>query len=175
MGQLFIDKYGKDTVVRALSWKQPFASLMLHGKVETRVWDSKYTGWVLICASKKGYTSREMTQICGLEQFNRIYSIFQGDHTNWSTQETGVAIAVGKLYSSESMKSKMIDPPKSIEDNQKNIAMVEAIKWACYVQPDANLYMHNYMDVQRIEPLTWYGKQGWSTLTEEFKSKIVLI
>lgn len=54
MPMKFTEKYpGAD--IRALSTKQPYASLMLHGKVETRTWDSKYLGWVLICASKQAY------------------------------------------------------------------------------------------------------------------------
>lgn len=34
--------------IRALWWKEPFGTLMTYGKVETRVWDTKYRGWVLL-------------------------------------------------------------------------------------------------------------------------------
>jgi hypothetical protein len=41
--------------IRALTWKEPYASLMLHGKIETRTWYTKYRGLVLICAGLKHY------------------------------------------------------------------------------------------------------------------------
>lgn len=63
----FLEKYG-DVELRALSWKEPFASLMLLGKIETRVWDTKYRGLVLICASKQIYTADEIRHISGDEQ-----------------------------------------------------------------------------------------------------------
>jgi hypothetical protein len=44
-----------DQKLMALSWKQPYAELMLHGKIETRTWQTKYRGWVMVCASKQPY------------------------------------------------------------------------------------------------------------------------
>ncbi len=41
--------------VRALSLKEPWASMMLEGKkkIETRVWRTKYRGKIFLCCSKK--------------------------------------------------------------------------------------------------------------------------
>lgn len=52
--------------IRALSWKEPYASLMLHGKIETRPWSTKYRGLVLVCASQKPYTEAELMGIAGV-------------------------------------------------------------------------------------------------------------
>lgn len=41
--------------LRALSWKEPYATLMLHGKVETRTWPTDYRGLVLNCVALKDY------------------------------------------------------------------------------------------------------------------------
>jgi hypothetical protein len=40
--------------VKALSMKEPWATLLLHGKktIETRVWRTNYRGKILLCASK---------------------------------------------------------------------------------------------------------------------------
>jgi len=34
-----IDLFNEETIL-ALSWKQPFATAMLYGKIETRVWNT---------------------------------------------------------------------------------------------------------------------------------------
>jgi len=167
----FIDKY-PGQVLRALSWKEPFASLMLRGKVETRVWDSKYFGWVLICASKAHYSPSQIKAISGKEQYERIEKFQQ--EKNWLFP-CGKAIAVGKLHHSELMDNLMINPPKSPEDHKKNVEVNNAIAWATYVEPRSGLYMHHYMDVQPIAPFDWQGKLGWSTVSEEVKSKIILL
>lgn len=181
----FIDKYGEDTTVRALNWKQPFASLMLHGKVETRVWDSKYTGWVLICASKQPYSYKQALAVSGLKEMNHILNILIPNTASFSAEKrynhitsklnTGKAIAIGKIYKSELMDDLMINPPLSNEDHTQNIHTNQAIAWATFVEPRGGLYMHHYMEVQKIEPFDWKGKLGWSTIDSETKSKIILI
>jgi len=174
MSQLFIEKYPKETL-RALSWKQPFASLMRHGKVETRTWDSKYFGWVLICASQKPYSHVEVQDISGEKQWERITNVLGFDFKSSPHIPLGKAIAVGKLYQSELMDSKMINPPQSVEDNKANLDMHNAIEFACFVNPASGLWMHHYMDVQPIEHFDWKGTQSWSTVSEDVKSKIVLL
>ncbi len=41
--------------MKALSIKEPWASMIYNGQktIETRTWNTKYRGWVLLCASKK--------------------------------------------------------------------------------------------------------------------------
>ena len=77
----------------ALSWKEPFATLMLHGKIETRTWSTNYRGLVLICASKTPYNNKQLINIVG-----RDYSIISLGNT------LGKAIAIGELVDCRKMK-----------------------------------------------------------------------
>lgn len=177
MATKFIDKYPGE-VVRSLSWKQPYASLMLHGKVETRTWDSKYLGWVLICSSQKPYSSFEIEEISGIEQANRgmiklgakpIKTEEGLRYTYLKSMESqlmplGKAIAVGKLWKSEKMD--FFDSDKQLYENVQN---------ACFVKFQYGLWMHSYKDVQPIVPFDWKGTQGWKTLDEETINKIILL
>jgi len=167
MKTTFTDKYPNETL-KALSWKQPFASLMLHGKVETRVWGSKYLGWVLICASKAPYSSKQLREISGDAQFKRIYDTFQGDTSNWSTQPTGVAIAIGKLINSQPMNS----------NDSENCFVQYVSPWykeGAKGTTKKQLWCHEYGEVQAIEPFAWHGKLGWSTVPDTLKSKIIIL
>lgn len=141
--------------IRALSWKEPFASLMLHGKIETRTWDTKYQGLVLICASKIMYGQFDVQDICGRTQFERIFSI---DEMRKKAEQgfihRGAAIAIGRLVASRPMR-----PGREDEDK-------------CFVKYNGALWCHHYEDVQAIEPFSWKGSQGWKKLTDQDKLKI---
>jgi hypothetical protein len=45
----------------------------------------------------------------------------------------------------------------------------------CFVQFFPDLFCHVYTDVQAIKPFPWKGKQGWSEVSPEVKSKIILL
>lgn len=129
--------------LRALSWKQPYATLMLHGKIETRTWYTKYRGLVLICASKLPYHQEVFHEISGKEQYKRIWENVDPDDTI-----TGHAIAIGRLVDCRSML---------IRDEDK-----------CFVKYHPDLYCHIYEDVKPIVPIPWKGSQGWKTVDPEF-------
>lgn len=131
--------------VRALSWKQPFASLMLADKIETRTWYTKYRGLVLICASQSPYSESEVRKISG-NQYSNMLDILR------RTEPRGVAIAVGRLIDCRRMRP---------EDEEK-----------CFVQYDENLWCHVYADVRQIEAFPFKGAQGWKQLTAEQILKI---
>jgi hypothetical protein len=156
--QKFTDKYGP-AKVRALSWKQPYASLMLHGKVETRTWDTQYRGWVLICASKEPYTYDQTCAIYGKELDSKILKPLLWKYPH--DLPAGQAIAVGKLVISEQM-GYYAGQEQAIEDK-------------CFVKYYPDLWMHTYEDVQAIQPFDWKGCQGWKKLDAETIDKIVLI
>lgn len=166
----FKDKYGSQEV-RALSWKQPYASLMLHGKVETRTWDTKYRGWVLICASKHPYNTNSVNQISGAVQMDRIFKTIGAEEIpnmpikSYIIQndkfQIGQAIAIGYLEDCFRME-RFADLKLSIEER-------------CFVKYSPNLYMHIYKNVQAIEPFDWKGSQGWKKLDQETIDKIILI
>lgn len=138
--------------LRALSWKQPFADLMLHGKIETRTWPTKYRGWVLICASKKPYNHKQILSISGLqtrrirETLPMLYDLYLNDHL-------GKAIAIGYLTGCRPMIKKDED--------------------RCFVQYHSDLWCHVYESVIPLrEPMPWKGSQGWRDVPLEFKNTI---
>jgi len=45
----------------------------------------------------------------------------------------------------------------------------------CFVKYSSGLYCHYYENVRAIEPLPWKGSQGWRTVDDEFKDKIVFV
>lgn len=142
--------------IRYLGWKQPFASLMLHDKVETRVWDTKYRGWVLITASKNGYSHNDLLKISGHYQLLRINQLISNQNLPY-----GTAIAIGKLVLSEQM-GHYPGQEETIEDK-------------CFVKYNPDLWMHTYEDVQAIEPFEMKGAQGWVKLSEEIIDQINII
>ena len=138
--------------LRALSWKQPYATMMLHGKVETRTWPTDYRGWVLICASKKPYTLEEVVKISGAGYTNNMLPKLIGK--KFHEQFNGHAIAVGYLQHCERMLSIFNDT---------------------YVKYKPGLFLHHYASVQAIHPIPWTGTQGWKTVSDEFKDQIILL
>lgn len=131
--------------VYALSWRQPYASLMLHGKIETRTWNTHYRGYVLICATKVPYNDDQLRFISG-NHTTRINKLI-GDNI-----PLGMAIAVGQIVDCR---------PMVPEDEAK-----------CFVKYYPGLYCHIYDRVLPIEPFTWKGNQGWKLLGQDVKSQI---
>ena len=64
-----------DSPLRALTWKEPYASLMLQDKIETREWYTKYRGWVLMCCGKEPYPREDIIRM-SWEQIERINAAF---------------------------------------------------------------------------------------------------
>ncbi len=142
--------------INALSWKQPFADLMLHNKIETRSWSTKYRGLVLICASKQRYNFDELFRISGEWQIKRISYILGKTSKSWYLDNRlGKAISIGRLVDCRPMQK---------EDEDK-----------CFVNYQSDLFCHIYKDVQPIEPLDWTGSQRWKEVPIEFKEKITIL
>ena len=129
--------------LKSLSWKQPFASAMLYGKIETRTWDTSYRGWVLICASKLPYKPINLAEICHEWQLERLRMMLKRD-----AMLNSHAIGIGRLVESR--------------------PMVKADENRCYVKYDPNLFCHIYKDVQPIEPLHWVGTLGFKPVSKTF-------
>lgn len=130
--------------IKALFWKQPYANLMLHGKIETRTWNTNYRGLVLICASKIPYTNHLVKLISNID---KVYQVL-GDETI----KLGCAIAVGKL-----VDCRLMQP----DDEEK-----------CFVNYSPNLYCHIYEDVKAIEPFELKGQMGWMNINDDILNKI---
>jgi hypothetical protein len=142
--------------LKALSWREPYASMMLHGKIETRSWPTKYRGLVLICASKKRYSPDSLYGISNYAQRSKMAWIlgkvgsFAFVYDNMFN--LGHAIAIGRLIASR---------PMTWEDKEK-----------AFVKYRADLWCHVYEDVTLIEPFPWKGKQGWSNVSQEIINQI---
>jgi hypothetical protein len=141
--------------VRALSFKEPYASLMLHGKIETRGRNTNYRGWVLICASKVTYSDLEIRAISGHKMYGEIFTRL-GYHLDNSIHDyVGKAIAIGKLTDCRHM--------------------LESDAEKCFVLFNRGTYCYVFEQVQRIEPFDWKGTQGWKILSDEEKQLIRVI
>ncbi len=133
----------------ALSWKQPFATAMLHGKIETRTWNTNYRGLVLICASKLPYINKVILNITGERQYIRLMELFFGGLV------LGQAIAVGRLVDCR---------PMQLADEDK-----------CFVKYHSDLFCHIYEEVQAIKPFAWKGSQGWKIVEQSIVDAIEII
>lgn len=142
-----------DQELKALSYKQPYASLMLNGKrYETRTWPTHYRGWVLICASAIPYSNAVVKDISGLTLFIRILTKLG---QNLYVLPRGKAIAIGR-----------ISDCKQFDKQHEQDAFVEY--W-----PGEVRYVHEYADVIPLpEPIPWRGAQGWRFVSDEIKQQI---
>ena len=138
--------------LRALSWKQPFATLMCYDKIETRTWSTNYRGLVLICASKQEYTENQLIRIASLEQFNRINEVIKQKGRQSMLDQRGHAIAIGELIDCREM---------TIYDAND-----------CFVAFNPFLYCHVYKNVRRIKPIPWKGSLGWRKLDPDFINEL---
>lgn len=143
-----VDLFGNKEI-RVLSWKEPFATLMLHGKIETRTWFTSYRGLVLICASKVTYTEAEIIRISGEVQTQRIFTTM---NSKGIKEQCGYAIAVGELVDCRMMRE--VDEDK------------------CFVVWNPDLYCHIYENVRAIKPLPWKGSLGWRKLDQGIINQI---
>lgn len=164
-----VKDFTPDQKLLALSWKQPFADLMLHGKIETRSWNTNYRGWVLICASKKEYSYKEEMEISGEENMYDIGKLLIGKE-----YKTGMAIAIGRLTNCV-LWVNFLKHSISYEAGllANNVTLTSEIK--TFVKYNPNLYLHFYEDVRAIEPFEWKGTQGWKEVSYEIKEKIKFI
>jgi hypothetical protein len=150
--------FGEEKML-ALSWKQPFAAAMLIGKVETRVWATKYRGSVLICSSLKGYSSASATGISGDWQYRRLLDALWPTWID-KTSLFGMAIAVGRLIDSREMRPD--DEDATFVQYRAPWVEERAGKDGRVRKLSRRLYCHIYQDVRPIEPFIWSGSQGWS-------------
>jgi hypothetical protein len=141
--------------IRGLSMKQPYAELMLHGKVETRTWKTSYRGWALICSSKEAYSINDLRKIAGENNLTKILSILKE-----SKIEPGKAIAIGFLEACL----------MSEESNKKS--WENTFVDACNLH---NTYFHYFTNVQKIKPFDIKGRLNYFTLTEEIINKIEIL
>jgi hypothetical protein len=146
-----IDLFGNEPL-RMLGWKQPFASLMLYGKIETRTWDTAYRGKVLLYATLQPFTLEELYPFCSDSLIEKIYNKIQHDPAK---DFLGLAFATGYLVHTRKMKP--------ADEDQ------------CFVNYDEKRYCHIYKNVQRIAPFALKGSQGFVSLYPHRKEHLKII
>jgi hypothetical protein len=144
-----------DNEIRALSWKQPMAELMKHGKTETRTWSTDYRGLVLICASVNPFGDRELVDLCGPENYARILQMLGPKWFN--AVKRGSAIAVGRLVNCLPWKGE------------------GPLVLSTFVKDLNGRFLWTFDDVTPIETFPWRGQLGWKALTLEEKARIKIL
>ncbi len=157
--QRFAIKVGMQTCIntgdpiKALCWKQPFASLMLPpwNKTETRTQRVHYRGLVLIVATKAPYSDRELVELCGGDVALTIQVGIYAQAMDINRH----AIAIGHL-----------DGCCEIQDHHKT-----------YIKPEHHegRYAWQFSNVHAIEPIPMSGFQGWRNVDDDLRSKIRLL
>lgn len=135
------DLFGQEEI-KALSWRQPFATLMLYGKLETRTWFTTYRGLVLICASDIKVNHAKTLELAGPGGVKLIDDFYKVNKIN-PDLVIGKAIAVGELVNCR--------------------AMTPADHKRAFVDYRPGLFVHVYRNVRRIEPMPFKGAQRWTT------------
>lgn len=145
------DLFGNEKIM-ALSWNQPFASLMLHGKIETRKYKTNVRGRILICSCKEVYPNYKLFNISGPLHMLKINETLCDELTK---ELLGYAIAIGNLTDCRKMQ---------LQDSMLTFTNFTENLW-CWI----------FKDVRRIKPFEWKGKQGWKKLNENEKGKIEIL
>lgn len=153
----FKDQVNDGTEIKMLTWKQPYGFLMLppNNKIETRVWDTHYRGWVLIHASKKQYEWESVMNISGWNNCERIENAITGQRSLIKSS-CGYAFAIGYIYATHPMYSDSHEQKTFVSKNQ-------------------DLFCHLYDGVHPIKPIALQGKQGWGKVTNETFQQIEIV
>lgn len=164
----------QNEVIRTLGLYQPFATLMLHGKIETRwVQSGKKPpfplGKYLIYATKESASYSEVYRVSG-QYFSRLnWAIIDNDNPD-NVLYGGMAMAVGNLIS--------IVPYMSLDD--KASTFVDSLDgWMEVVKGGKSTYYTLWAlvfeNVKRIKPFQLKGKQGIGFLSDADKDKIKFV
>lgn len=154
--------------IRTLGLYQPFAGLMLHGKIETRmvIIDRKPPfpfGKYLIYATKKEYHPSDVKHIAG-RYYNSVVEIQRKDPETFKI--LGMGICVGDLV-------EIIDPVERW--NQKTFVDLPAIEYDVHNWPERRRVGLVFQNVERIKPFEIKGKQGIGFLSDAEVDKIEII
>jgi len=140
--------------MKALSWKEPYGSMMLHGKIETRTWKTNVRGPILICCSKKAYTGFQVADISGSFQLIKINLKLFGEAAPTTRSKdlwignSGLAIAIGILTDCVPMQ------PDDETDT--------------FVRYYPDLWCHVYEDVIALpKPFHVQGQMGFFNVPDE--------
>jgi len=163
--------------IRTLGLYQPYASLMLHGKIESR-WVAVEKkppfplGKYLIYSTKKSYS---------VESFKRLAGDYYQSARNIITREetstlNGYALCIGDLWMVQPLGFNNLGKAY-VDINAEMVRMgKEDIDWFEEIIVDEHqLWGLHFENMQRIKPFPFKGKQGIGFLTDEQFEKIEFI
>lgn len=156
--------------IRTMGFYEPFCSLMLKGKIETRwVREGKKPpfpkGKYLMYATKKEATAKDILAWCGLDIQAKIAEVLGSNkEADW---KNGLAIGLGQLSELRHMTK---------EDEEMGFVKFVGTKIVKDKKGIDHLYRQwalVYKDIQPIEPFEWlYGKQGVGFVPKDEVHKI---
>lgn len=160
--------FGEQKIL-GLNWKQPYAELMLHGKIETRTWLTHYRGLVLIIASKEPYSLVKFKEVAGDQTLN-IESKIGASLSEILINQNNVAIAIGNL----------IDCRQMLKEDERRCFVQYKEPWQEWSEKrqkfiEKRLWCHVYENVRRVKPFEIKGAQKWKKLTPEIINQIEFI
>lgn len=150
MTSIFRDMY-PNREIRGVSLRQPYACLILAGKLETRTWATEYRGLVLVCSSKKPYYIENVKEISGFEQVDRIY-------------KTAASTGLVGFFAKTLCIAELIDcRPMRKEDEER-----------AFVKFNPELFIHEYANIQRVVPVPIKGALQYFTLQDSDIDQILI-
>lgn len=158
-------------IIRSLGFYQPFGSLMLHGKIETR-WCREGRkppfplGNYLLYTTLKSCDEQTLVRWCGKQIMYNIFETLKNEPTK--TKE-GYAIAIATLKHVSSM---IKEQEQECFVEYKGVRLKEDAKGNWHPYRQQCLW---FLNIERIEPFQFKGKQGVGILTDEQKSQIKIL
>jgi len=141
--------------VRVLTWKLPYAELMLPpmNKLETRTYSTKYRGWVLLHVAQKPFTSEDVLSLSSLAGWERIYSVLEENGKYPYQDVEGCCIAIGWL--------KDVRPMKPEDAHQ------------AFVNYEPNRFVWEFNDWHNIRPFEHEGRLGLTKFKTTYQIEII--
>lgn len=172
---MLVDLFGNlitdEEIIRTLGFYQPYASLMLHGKIETR-WCSQHRkpgfplGKYLFYSTKKSCDHKKLLEWCGgnTHMIDRINYVLKEDETK---ELNGYAIGMGDLVRIRLMDPRD-EPDAYVSFVGKRIFKEEAV-WKYQ-------YCLEFKNIKPIKPFPWaWGGQGINYVRDEARKQIEFI
>lgn len=158
----------KIEIIRTLGFYQPFCTLMLYGKIETRwVREGKKPpfplGKYLLYSTKEPCTDEQLDKWSGQSLYCNITEALSNDSTK---ELNGYAIAMGRLVNIRLM-TQWDDEDAFVKFVGTTARQDKNGKWHKYVQ-----WCLEFENVHSIEPFGIKGKQGVGIFPPELHHKI---
>lgn len=145
-----MELFKQNEVIRALCLHQPYAELMLHGKIETRMRKTNVRGKVLICATRTLYRPEEIVQLAG----------------------GTIALSIAEILEKNSSEAIPIGCALGIADLVGCRPMEPADATEAFIRWHWRRYCWIFENVQPIQPFYYKGHQGWRIIPPEVRAQI---